>query len=73
MQGRLPAQLSHSAGTRIIGANFHIAQTVVIVSKRNPAALDAASGLIRRLKQNVTVVVCLRRHGMEDAVIPPEP
>ena len=59
-------------GTRVTEGNFHTVETVVIVPKGNPGALEAASGLMRRMKRDGSVAASFRRHGMEDAVIPPE-
>ena len=60
-------------GTRISEGNFHVAETAVIVPTGNPAALAGASELMNRLKRDGTVAASFRRHGMADAVIPPEP
>jgi polar amino acid transport system substrate-binding protein len=60
-------------GTRVTEGNFHVAETAAIVPNGNPAALEAASELIRRMKEDGTVAASFRRHGMADAVIPPEP
>ena len=58
-------------GTRVTEGNFHVAETAVIVPKGNPAALAVASELMRRMKRDGSVAASFRRHGMEDAVIPP--
>ena len=60
-------------GTRVTEGNFHVAETAVIVPKGNPAAVEAASELMRRLKRDGIVAASFRRHGMTEAVVPPEP
>lgn len=60
-------------GTRVTEGNFHVAETAVIVPKGNPAALEVATELMRRLKRDGTVAASFRHHGMKDAVIPAEP
>ena len=59
-------------GTRVTEGNFHVAETAVIVPKGNPAALAAASELMRRMKRDGIVAASFRRHGMADAVTPGE-
>jgi polar amino acid transport system substrate-binding protein len=60
-------------GTRVTEGNFHVAETAVIVPKGREGALAAASDLVRRLKADGTVKASFLRHGMPDAVIPPDP
>jgi polar amino acid transport system substrate-binding protein len=59
-------------GTRVTDGNFHVAETAVIVPKGHDDALAAASALVRQLKANGTVRASFVRHGMPDAVIPPD-
>jgi polar amino acid transport system substrate-binding protein len=57
-------------GTRVTEGNFHVAETALAVPKGRVDVLHLASGLVRRMKKDGTVMDSFRRHGMAEAVVP---